>query len=109
MREAVDNLFKGIEVANMVGTLPDGEEPGEPIEVAPLIDELNQLSDMYSRSISIRVANNKRRNKVDDETDGEDEPIEELIDESETPAEDDTTAPLGDDTSPEVTDVTDGD
>ena len=105
MKEAVDNLFKGIEVAHMVGTLPNGEEPGEPIEVAPLIDELNQLSDMYSRSISIRVANNKRKNKVEDETDGEDEPI----DESETPAEDDTTAPLGDDSSPEVLDETDGD
>ena len=60
----------------MVGTLPDGEEPGEPIEVAPLIDELNQLSDMYSRSISIRVANNKRKAKGEDETEGEDEPIE---------------------------------
>ena len=88
MREAVDNLFKGIEVANMVGTLPDGEEPGEPIEVVPLIDELNQLSDMYSRSISIRVANNKRKAKGEDETEGETEGEDEPIEVPEDPNED---------------------
>ena len=86
MKEAVDNLFKGIEVANMVGTLSDDPED-DPIDFVPLIEELNQLSEMYSRSISIRDANNKRKANGGDETDGEDEPI----DEPEEPIEDGTT------------------
>ena len=79
MVEAVNNLFKGVEVANLISTVSEGGEPGDTIDYVPLIDELNQLSEMYSLSISIRDANNKRKNKEGDETDGEggDEPIEE--------------------------------
>ena len=89
MKEAVDNLFKGIEVANMISTLSDSEEPEDKIDFVPLIDELNQLAEMYARSIAIRAANNKRKNKDkdDDDMDEDDEPI----DEPETP-EDGTTA-----------------
>ena len=79
MAQAMDNLFKGIEVANIVGELSDGD--GEAIDYTPLITELNQLTDMYARSIAIRDANNKRKNKGDDETDGEGESEGELIDE----------------------------
>ena len=79
MKEAIDNLFKGIEVANMVGTLSDDPE-GEPIDFVPLIGELNQLSEMYYRSISIRDANNKRKANG---RDGEDDVDEESIDEPE--------------------------
>ena len=97
MREAVDNLFKGIEVANMLGVLSDGQEPGGAVDVVPLIDELNQLTEMYRRSISIRDANNKRKNNKDgDETGGEDEPIEEPIEEpTEDPIEDPIEQPEG--------------
>ena len=37
----------------------------------PLIDELNQLSNMYNRSISIRDANNKRKAQAGKENEGE--------------------------------------
>ena len=78
MKEAVDNLFKGIEVANMISTLSEGDEPGDTIDFVPLIDELNQLAEMYARSIAIRDANNKRKNnKEEGELDEEDEPIDE--------------------------------
>lgn len=82
MTEALDNLFKGIEVANMISTLSDDPED-DPIDFAPLIEELNQLAEMYSISISIRDANNKRKTSAGDETDGN----EELIDEPEEPTE----------------------
>ena len=81
MNEAADNLFKSIEVANMITTLSEGDESGETINAVPLIEELNQLSEMYSRSISIREANNKRKaNGEDAEDDG-------LDDDPETPEE----------------------
>ncbi len=94
MKEAADKLFKGIEVANMLSDLSDGEEPDGTLNVAPLIDELNQLYDMHRRSIAIRYANNKRKNKAEDETDGEGDnaTIEEPIDEPEIPAEGAATA-----------------
>ena len=85
MAQAMDNLFKGIEVANIVGDLSDGEA----IDFVPLITELNQLAEMYARSIAIRDANNKRKNQKEDDTDGEGEgegePIDEPIDEPEIP------------------------
>ena len=87
MAEAVDNLCKGIEVANLLSALSEGGEPGDETDFVPLIDELNQLSEMYCKSISIRYANNKRKNKDEDENedeaDGEDEPIEEPEDPTE--------------------------
>ena len=94
MAQAVDNLFKGIEVANIVGELSDGEA----IDFVPLITELNQLAEMYARSIAIRDANNKRKNQKEDDTDGEGEgegegePIDEPIDEPEIPDDGATTA-----------------
>lgn len=87
MTQAVDNLFKSIEVASMISTLSYDPEEGDTIDFVPLIDELNQLSEMYSLSISIRDANNKRKAGAGDETDGEDEPI----DEPEVPTESGTT------------------
>lgn len=81
MKEAVDNLFKGIEVGNMIGTLSDDPE-NDPVDFAPLIEELNQLSEMYYRSISIRDANNKR--KANGEDDVDDESIDEPEDEGTT-------------------------
>ena len=56
----IDNLFKGIEVAHLVNSISvtngDGSE-----DLAPLINELKQLSDMYYKSYAIRKANNKRK------------------------------------------------
>ena len=71
MSSAVDNLFKSIEVANMLSIVGDAPETGEQIVLEPLIDELNQLSAMYSRSISIRDANNKRKANKGKEGEGE--------------------------------------
>lgn len=94
MTEAVDNLFKGIEVGHLLSGVPGGDELGDPVDYVPLIDELNQLSEMFSISISIRDANNKRKALLEeeDETDGEDEdePIDEPIELPEIPAEVDT-------------------
>lgn len=74
MSLAVDNLFQSIEVANMLSVAGEAPEDGEQIELAPLIDELNQLSEMYSLSISIREANNKRKaNKAKNGEDGGEE------------------------------------
>ena len=67
MSKAVDNLFKSIEVANMLTGLTETPEPGDQVELTPLIDELNQLSEMYALSISIRDANNKRKALKDKE------------------------------------------
>ena len=50
--EALENLYKTIDVFHM--TNPDFDYTG-------LIDELNQQARMYSRSISIRLANNRRK------------------------------------------------
>jgi len=69
MSLAIENLFKGIEVANLIGTTTGGEPAEGQIDYVPLMDELNQLSEMYNRSISIRIANNKRKAQ---EKDGED-------------------------------------
>ena len=79
MSKAIENLFKGIEVAHLIGTTTGGEPADDQIDYAPLMDELSQLSDMYKRSISIRVANNKRKAK---EKDGED--VDEPTDDSPT-------------------------
>ena len=71
MAKAVDNLFQSIEVANMLSVVSDAPEEGDQIDLAPMIDELNQLSEMYALSISIREANNKR--KAEKEKEGDEE------------------------------------
>ena len=58
MAQVIDNLFKAIEVSALVSTV---DENGDEVDVVPLMDELNQLSEMYYRSITIRDANNKRK------------------------------------------------
>ena len=88
MAVAVGNLFKGIEVGHLVNTVssvdPD-TEPGEQTDLTPLISELNQLSEMYYRSITIREANNKRKALLEDE---------ESADDGDTPAGEPAKAPL---------------
>ena len=73
--ETINNLFKGVEVAHLISIVAvagTDEEPTETVDLTPLIDELNQLSDMYYRSISIRDANNKRKAEKDKEMAGDD-------------------------------------
>ena len=53
---AVDTLFKAIEVGHLMNPEQD---------FTALADELNQLSIMFNRSISIRRANNQRKNSKD--------------------------------------------
>ena len=91
MAEAVDNLCKGIEVANLLSALFEGGEPGDETDFVPLIDELKQLSEMDCKSISIRYANNKRKNKDEDENEDERDGEEEPIEEPEDPTENGTT------------------
>lgn len=59
---AVDNLFKAIEVGHLLNPQQD---------FTALAEELNQLSIMFNRSISIRRANNLRKNGKDQEDDSE--------------------------------------
>ena len=108
LSEAVDNLFKTIEVASLISPLAIGEE--DPIDLAPMIEELSKLSEMYHKSISIRNANNKRKadqgKPAEGEGEGEgegEEPAGESTDETgetgETPTEVQTFAmrtPFGD-------------
>lgn len=84
MSEAIDNLFKGLEVSHLVSTMAVDEMPDEAKDYSALIDELNQLSEMFYKSISIREANNKRKAKLDN-TDGDG-----ATDESETPTDGDS-------------------
>ncbi len=62
--DATNNLFKGVELAHIISTVSvasGGDEGDETTDFVPLIEELNQLSEMYYKSISIRDANNKRK------------------------------------------------
>ncbi|NLA63345.1 MAG: hypothetical protein GX857_09025 [Bacteroidales bacterium] len=61
---AVDNLFKAIEVGHLMNPEQD---------FTALADELNQLSIMFNRSISIRQANNQRKNSKDKDGDSTEE------------------------------------
>lgn len=88
MVEAIDNLFKGVEVGHLLSTLADADGPEALIDFIPLIDELNQLSEMYNRSISLREANNKRKALLGDDAEGENEG--EPTNEGEIPEEDET-------------------
>ena len=87
MSKAIENLFKGIEVAHLIGTTTGGEPAEGQIDYVPLMDELNQLSEIYNRSISIRIANNKRKAQ---EKDGEDVDGDEPTDNSPTLPEGET-------------------
>ena len=69
LHDAVNSLFKTIEVSHLVG-YPTGLEEGDAAsDFTDLINELSQLSDMYKRSIAIRLANNQR--KLDKEKESE--------------------------------------
>ena len=58
--DVIDNLFKGIEIAQVINSIPTaGAESHE--DLTSLVDELKQLSDMYYKSFSLRKANNKRK------------------------------------------------
>lgn len=58
----VKNLFKVIEVAQLMCDNPESELKQDCSE---LIDELSQLSEMYNRSITVRDANNRRKASKD--------------------------------------------
>ena len=92
LSEAVDNLFKTIEVASLVSPLAIAEE--DPVDLAPMIEELSKLSEMYQRSIAVRNANNKR--KADQGKPGEGEGEGEGVEPAEEPAE----KPEGESTTP---------
>lgn len=70
MHSTVNNLFKVIEVSHLAGYPLSAEGDGES-DFTELINELSQLSDMYKRSIAIRVANNQR--KLDKKKEGEED------------------------------------
>ena len=72
--DAIDNLFKGLEVAQVINSITVTEA-----DFAPLISELSQLSDMYYNSFSIRKANNKRKLEKEQQ---DDSVIMEVINES---------------------------
>ena len=61
MHDAINDLFKAIEVSHLVGYPISTEEGAVASDFTEMINELRQLSDMYNRSISIRLANNKRK------------------------------------------------
>ena len=58
----IKNLFKVIEVAQLMYDNPESELKQDCSE---LIDELSQLSEMYNRSITVRDANNRRKASKD--------------------------------------------
>ena len=61
LHDTITNLFKAIEVSHLVGYPLTTEEGNIVSDFTEMINELSQLSDMYNRSIAIRVANNKRK------------------------------------------------
>ena len=61
MYDAVNDLFKAIEVSQLIGYPLSADEGHAASDFTEMIDELSQLSDMYNRSIAIRLANNKRK------------------------------------------------
>ena len=58
--DAIDNLFKAIEVAQLISN-SSGDAEGSGADYTQLINKLRQLSDMYYKSYSIRKANNRRK------------------------------------------------
>ena len=66
---AIDNLFKGIEVAQLISNTTGADESFEG-NYTQLINKLRELSDLYYKSYSIRKANNKRKlqeNQLDED------------------------------------------
>ena len=82
--DAIDNLFKGLEVAQVLNSITVTEA-----DFSPLICELSQLSDMYYKSFSIRKANNKRKFEKKQQSGSVINEVvdNEMIDESENVAE----------------------
>ncbi len=87
MATAIDNLFKAIEVAALVSTV---DEDGVEVDVTQVMDEMNQLSEMYYKSITIRDANNKRKALEEEMRMQGKVYVHDWTDESETSADDDT-------------------
>ena len=58
--DVIDNLFKGIEVAQVINSIPTTDAESHE-DLSSLVDELRQLSHMYYKSFSLRKANNKRQ------------------------------------------------
>lgn len=76
----LDDLFDAIQVGNLVTVLSDGEpgeEGGVAVDFVSLIDELNQLSGMLRKTISLRFLINQRKRNG--------EPVDDLLDDE--PAE----------------------
>ena len=108
MAQAIDNLFKGIEVGHLLSTLADGDTEGDQPNFVPLIDELNQLSNMYNRSISIRDANNKRKAQAGKENEGEEGDMGDDVPEmpeDKTPAEEESFRMTNNDFEDDLTDL----
>lgn len=64
IKDTANNLFDGIEVAYLVNKLSAAKgdpEPEDKIDIAALIDELNQLTGMVRKSINLRDLHNKRK------------------------------------------------
>lgn len=61
--DAVDNLFQAIEMLHLASVAAmDSPSDGQKREdFAPLVDEMNELTDMFRRSIARRKANNRRK------------------------------------------------
>lgn len=78
---AIDNLFKGIEVAQLIYNT-SGVEDNSAVDYTPLINKLRQLSDMFYKSYAIRKANNRRKLEKGDEADME-QHVEELVSDAE--------------------------
>ena len=87
MATAIDNLFKAIEVAALVSTV---DEDGVEVDVTQVMDEMNQLSEMYYKSITIRDANNKRKALEEEMRMQGKVYVHDWTDESETSADDDS-------------------
>ena len=61
---SIDNLLKAVEVSYLLSLSEDGEvdpEAADTVDYEALMGELNELNKSYSRSINIRMHNNKRK------------------------------------------------
>ena len=61
--DAVDNLFQAIEMLHLasVAAMDSPSDGQEREDFTPLVDEMNELTDMFRRSIARRKANNRRK------------------------------------------------
>ena len=99
---AIDNLFKGIEVAQLIYNT-SGVEDNSTVDYTPLINKLRQLSDMFYKSYAIRKAKNRRNLEKGDEADME-QHVEELVSDAkaETPDTPDTSDTLDTSKTPDA-------